>query len=265
MSDNTFQNQLVGSPCCLPKFSYENILTAYRDLGLGKFEAFSTWAHSSLNWHEDPQIARQQARDAGISITSFHLPQIRVKNIEGGLMDAVAAARYAQALGAKTVLLKADSREIFGQVGVRFLDLLDQREIAVTPVVQNHRGTAISTLEDYQEVFDRIGNDPRLKGVLEVGHFHRAGVLWEEGWDYLDERIALIHVNDIRDGQSVRYGTGEVDLDGLVQKIKSAKYSGEIVVELELATRESHPEETLDGLKNALALLTRLHAKAENL
>jgi sugar phosphate isomerase/epimerase len=128
--------------------------------------------------------------------------------------------------------------------------------------VQNHRGTAISTLEDYQEVFDSLDNDPRLKAVLEVGHFHRVGVSWQTGWEFLFDRIALIHVNDIRDGKSVHYGTGEVDFAALMQKIKTSNYTGEIVVELELETRDTNPKETLDGLKSAVTLLTRLHAEA---
>jgi sugar phosphate isomerase/epimerase len=139
------------------------------------------------------------------------------------------------------------------------LDALDEEQIRVTPVVQNHRGTAISTLEDYQEVFLLIDNDPRLKAVLEVGHFHRVGVPWRRGWEYLSGRIALIHINEIHDGKSVPYGTGEVDFAGLLRQIKATNYQGEIVVELELETRNSDPQETLHGLKNTVKLLTRLY------
>ncbi|MBW3635134.1 MAG: sugar phosphate isomerase/epimerase [Armatimonadetes bacterium] len=262
MPDNHFHHQLVGSPCCLPKWSYEELLPAYRNLGFTKFEAFSEWAQARLNWCADPAIAVQKATDAGIAITSFHLPVIGADDIEAGLDNAVAAARYAQGVGAKTMLFKAASSEVFGKMGIGFLDALDREQITVTPVVQNHRGTAISTLEDYQEVFDRLDNDPRLKAVLEVGHFHRVGVSWQTGWDFLSDRIALIHVNDIRDGNSVHYGTGEVDFAGLLQKIKATNYQGEIVVELELENRDTNPQETLQGLQSATALLTRLHSAA---
>jgi sugar phosphate isomerase/epimerase len=262
MTEHSFHQQLVGSPCCLPKWSYEEILPAYQKLEFTKFEAFSEWAQARLDWHEDPTIAKQKAQNAGIAITSFHLPAIGADNVEAGLEDAIAAARYAQAVGAKAMLFKATKRKVFGQIGVRFLNALDEEKITVTPMVQNHRGSAISTIEDYQEVFASLDHDPRLKAVLEVGHFHRVGVPWQEGWDFLSERIALIHVNEIREGKSVHYGTGEVDFAGLIKKIKSSNYKGEIVVELELETRDSDPEETLNGLKNAVTMLTRLHAQA---
>lgn len=175
MPDNHFQHQLVGSPCCLPKWSYEQLVPTYRDLGFSKFEAFSEWAQARLYWREDPAIAGQKALDAGIAITSFHLPVIDVSDIEAGLDNAIAAARYAQAVGAKVMLFKATTREVFGQIGIRFLDALDREQITVTPVVQNHRGTAISTLEDYQEVFNRLDNDPRLKQSSKLGIFIVSG------------------------------------------------------------------------------------------
>jgi sugar phosphate isomerase/epimerase len=78
-------------------------------------------------------------------------------------------------------------------------------------VLQNHFGTAISGVNDYRQVFSSPGDDLRMKAILELGHFQRAGIFWKEDWDYLGERVALIHVNDIRAGQSVLFGTGEVD------------------------------------------------------
>jgi sugar phosphate isomerase/epimerase len=254
--------QLVGSPCCLPKWSYEELLPAYADLGFTKLEAFSEWAHARLDWREPPAAAAQKALSSGIAITSFHLPLIHEENTETGLDNAIAAARYAEAAGARIVLFKAATKSVFEQIGTRFLDTLDRENIKVTPVLQNHKGSAISTIEDYQEVFDCLDNDPRLKAVLEVGHFHRVGVPWQAGWEFLGNRIALIHINEIRGGKSVPYGTGEVDFAGLIQKIKATGYQGEIVVELELETRDTQPQETLTGLKNAISLLTRLYAEA---
>jgi sugar phosphate isomerase/epimerase len=259
---SSLAGQLVGSPCCLPTWSFDELLPVYSDVGFTKLEAFSEWAHARLDWRETPATAAQKALSSGIAITSFHLPLIREENVEAGLDNAIAAARYAEAVGASIVLFKAATKSVFEQVGAKFLDTLDREHINVTPVLQNHKGSAISTLEDYQEVYDRLGNDPRLKAVLEVGHFHRVGVPWQAGWEFLGDRIALIHINEIRDGKSVPYGTGEVDFAGLIQKVKTTGYKGEIVVELELETRDTQPQETLTGLRNAVSLLTRLYAEA---
>jgi sugar phosphate isomerase/epimerase len=260
-NNHPLMQQLVCSPACIPSMPYDELLEAYSKLGFTKIEAFSEWAESRLNWREDPALAREMAQNFGIAITSFHLPLIKADDVEEGLTNAIDAARYADGVGAKVVLFKAGNREVFEQIGKRFLDALDEQQIGVTPVVQNHKGTAITSTDDYEDVFARVGHDPQLKGVLEVGHFHRVGVSWKEGWDYLGDRIALIHINDIRDGNSVHYGTGEVDFAGLLRQIKSSSYGGEIVVELELETRRTDPPATLAGLKDAIRVLTELYSQ----
>jgi hypothetical protein len=45
----------------------------------------------------------------------------------------------------------------------RFLEVLGEENPGLTPVLQNHLGTAFSTPEDYKEVFTGIGDDPRIR------------------------------------------------------------------------------------------------------
>jgi len=116
-------------------------------------------------------------------------------------------------------------------------------------------------LADFRQVLDAI-DDPRMKAILEVGHFQRVGANWRDGWDLLGARLALIHVNDIRDGRSVPFGTGEVDFAGLMKQVRQKGYAGNIVVELELATHETQPQVTLDGLRDATDLLCNLYDAA---
>ena len=248
----TFRDQLVSSPVYFPYWPLEKVLEACRDLGFHKFEGFSEWPECKLDWRGDPAIPRRFAEEMGLKFTSFHLPAIR-EDMEAGLENALIAAHYAAGLGAKIVIFKAATREIFARVTTKFLDALDRAAPGLVPVLQNHCGSAITTLEDYKEVFAGIGNDPRMKAILEVGHFHRAGISWKKGWDYLGERVALIHVNEIRDWESVLFGTGEVDFRGLVRHVKTSGYKGDIVVELELSSRETNPQETIDGAPSGAA------------
>jgi len=251
---SSFRDQLVSSPVYFPWWPLEKVLAACRDLGFHKFEGFSEWPDCKLDWRGDPAVPRRLAESMGVRFTSFHLPTIR-EDETAGLENALLAARFAAGLGAKIVLFKASSRGIYGRVTKKFLDEIDQAGLGLIPVVQNHKGTAIATLDDYREVFESIGNDPRLKAVLEVGHFQRAGISWQTGWDYLGDRVALIHVNDIHNDESVLFGTGAVDFRGLIRQVKTSGYRGDIVVELELASRESNPQETIDGVRQAVALL----------
>jgi sugar phosphate isomerase/epimerase len=250
--------RLVCSPCCLPTTAASDLLPAYRELGFTKYEAFCTWAECRHEWTRDPHKDRDHLASFGLRVTSYHLPMIG-EDIEAGLNDALAAARYASVLGGEgtCVLFKAATREIFGQVGKRFLNALEKERLGVVPVVQNHRGTAITTLDDYQEVLTRV-NDSRLKGILEVGHFQRVGTPWKPAWDVLGDTIALIHLNDInKEGASVLFGTGEVDIPGLMQAVRDRNFDGNVVVELELASNRTETEQTLNGLRDAIALLER--------
>jgi sugar phosphate isomerase/epimerase len=147
------------------------------------------------------------------------------------LERAVRGTHFAKAIGAEIVLFKADTIERFIQAGRPFLDRIEST--GITPVLQNHYGTAISTLKDFERVIDGI-NDPRMKTLLEVGHFHSAGVSWQDGYDLLGDSIALVHIKDQIGEQSVPFGTGEIDLPGLFQHMNSIGYRGNYVVEMEV-------------------------------
>jgi sugar phosphate isomerase/epimerase len=256
---SSLSSRLVASPCCLPRHSLAELYPAYRELGFEKFEGFSTWAAAAHDWRGDAGAAREEARRHGFEITSFHLPPITDDSGES-YENALAAARFAARLGAGVILFKARRRELFVDAGRRLLDAIGSEGLGLELALQNHKGSSITTLDDYRDVFARMGHDERVKAVLEVGHFQRVGISWRQGWELLEGRIALIHVNEIREGRSVPYGTGEVDFAGLMKKIRESGYAGNIVVELELDG--APPGETLRGLAAARTHLCSLYDQA---
>ena len=135
--------------------SQQDLFPAYQRLGFTKYEAFPSWAECRHPWGGNADEDRQRAADYGLEITSYHLPPI-TENIEESLGHALAAARYASRLGAKIVLFKAAKKDCFGAVGKRFLDVLEKENLNLTPVLQNHAGSAISTLQDYRDVFELL-------------------------------------------------------------------------------------------------------------
>ena len=102
----------------------------------------------------------------------------------------------------------------------------------VTPILTNHYGAAVETLEDYREVMDRV-DDARCRTVLEVGHFHSAGIGWREAYDALWPSFALVHIKDQVGAQSEAFGQGEVDLPGLFARLIADRWEGDAVVEME--------------------------------
>jgi len=226
-------DHLVASPCCNPEMALPEALAAYSRLGFGKFEAFTSWVQSAVDVEADPQRYLECAAGHGMRFTSTHLPPVD-DDLDASLARAVRAAEFADALGAGIVLYKATSRENYARSAGDFLDRIDR--LGVTPVLQNHAGTPISTLDDFREVIDAIA-DPRMKTLLEVGHFHSVGVCWREACKLLGESIALVHVKDQVARQSVPFGSGEIDLPGLFEHVKSVGYEGDFVVEMEVQDR----------------------------
>ncbi|HUW32304.1 MAG TPA: TIM barrel protein [Planctomycetota bacterium] len=243
-------NRIVASSCSNPKMNLDGVLAAHAGLGYRKFEAFTGWAASALDIDADPDAYVRKAASHGIRFASCHLPAV-TDDYDASLARSIHAAHFAEGIGAPIVLFKASSRDNYIKAAAAFLDAI--AGLSVTSVLQNHAGTAITTLDDFREVIAGI-NDTRMKTLLEVGHFHAVGVSWRRGCELLGDSIALIHVKDMKGAQSVPFGTGEVDLAGLVRHMQARGYEGDYVVEMEVKDAEN----TIRYLGDALHYLLEI-------
>lgn len=246
------------SPCSNFELPWVEAMRRYAELGFRKFETFNLWTPKGMGRHIAPAHCRAIAQRNEMQFISMHLPPInddRARSLE----VAIEAARFAQEIGAKIVLFKATSLENYIATGRQFLDAIDG--LNVTPVVQNHYGQAISTLDHFRKVLKGI-DDSRLRTLLEVGHFHSAGVAWREAFDLLGPSVALVHIKDQIGRTPVPFGTGEIDFSGLFQHMANAGYDGDYVVEMEAAPRQTartiellgQARSYLEGLCNELNL-----------
>jgi sugar phosphate isomerase/epimerase len=240
-------DRLTVSPCSNPELPLDDVLAAYSNLGYRSFEVFTGWAKSAFDINQPPEGYLELGRRYGMRFHSMHLPPVE-DDLDATLDRAVRAARFAEALGVKVVLFKATSRENYIRAARPFLDAI--AGVAVTPVLQNHAGTPISTLGDFNEVLQGIA-DPRMATLLEVGQFHSVGVSWRTGYHLLGSTIALVHVKDQIGRQSVPFGAGEIDLPGLFAHMESVGYAGNYVVEMEVEDKEN----TLRYLSEARAFI----------
>lgn len=239
------ENRIVTSPCSTPLLPLEAVFETHGQAGLRHIEGFTSWVQSALDWRADPAAYLALAARHGFAFASLHLPPVTGPE---SVAEAAAAARFAEALGCRVVLFKADSRERYIAAGPAFLEAT--ADLGVTPVVQNHAGSPITTLEDMLAVLEGIG-DPRMRALLEVGHFHTAGVPWRRAAEALEGRIALVHFKDQIGPQSVPLGTGEIDLPGLFDWLRAREYRGDYVLEMEVADSEN----TLRYLASAVRYL----------
>ncbi|OPZ04917.1 MAG: Inosose dehydratase [candidate division BRC1 bacterium ADurb.BinA364] len=251
LSADRLIERLVASPCCLPQAALDELLDSYSGIGFRKFEAFSSWCASAFDPESDPSEYRRRLESRDMRCVSFHLPKIG--DDAESVARAIAAARFAAALGARIVLYKADSIEAYIRAAKPFLDSIEG--LGLTPVVQNHFGTALSSLDDVRRALDGIA-DARMQGLLEVGQFHSAGVHWLDGCNLLKDRIALVHIKDQIGRQSVPFGRGQIDLIGLFRHLESEGYAGDYVIEMEVKDRENtfrYLREAVEYLRSNLA------------
>ena len=241
---------IVDHLACSPGtsgLSFERALEVFAWIGFRNMELFSRpGTPSAPDLDGDPAAYRTRAERHGMSVSSFHLPYIGA-DMDETFDAAVRAARFGEALGAEVALFNADTRPIMIEALPRYLDAVEDLDIAIA--VQNHPGRALETGEDYREVFAGVGNDPRLKGVLEVGSFHHYGWSWRQGYDLLEGRIALVHIKDMVGQQSVPFGTGEVDIPGLIEHLSAVGYRGKFVLEMSVVDKENTIPYTRDAFR----------------
>lgn len=237
-------SNLVGSPTVDPQLDVDSMLHLCSRMGLSKYEIMTSWVKSAFDIERDPQHYRNLGQKYGLQFTSLHLPPVDDDHTTS-LARAIRGARFAHALGVGVVIFKATSRPNYIQTARAFLDAIHDLEL--TTVVTNHANSPISTLAEYREVLDGV-SDSRLKALLEVGHFHKVGVTWREGYDLLAGRIALVHIKDMAGENPVPYGEGEVDFEGLFRHMQSVGYTGDYVFELEKVPRDQVERLMQDGL-----------------
>lgn len=221
-------SRLIASTCAFKERSLDDVVTTFARLGFEAMECFSRWTKAALDETQPPAALRARVERGGMKLYSLHLPPLTA-DLEASLLQAQKAACFAAALGMKLVVLPADDRALYRAAAPRFLDLA--QELGFTTVVEIHANASVANLEDVADLF-RLVPDPRLKVVLEVGHLHKACQHWRDATALLGERLGIVHLKDIRDGQNVGWRRGEIDLDGMMAHLRERKYTGDFVVEI---------------------------------
>jgi len=192
-------------------------------------EVFSEYTEAKIDINYPPENFIKMLSKYNMSFSSMHLPVI--KDLDEDLNHVIRTAEFAKQIGIEVVIFKAKTKELYISGAKKFLDLTEK--LKITAVLQNHKGTAISTLDDFKDVVRGI-NDKRMKTLLEVGMFHSVGTNWKDAYDFLSESVALVHIKDQIGETRVPFGKGEVDFYGLFKKLNDDNYKADIVIEMEV-------------------------------
>lgn len=249
-------HNLVASPVFDPLMELEPMLRICSQIGFRKYEIMTSWVKAAFDLCKGTQHYLNLAQTYGITYTSLHLPPVQAENPTITLQRAIDYAVFAHQLDVGVVIFKAESQALYIQHARQFLDAV--AALGLTTVITNHASTPISTLQDYQTVLDGVG-DERLKALLEIGHFYKVGVDWEQAYDFLKGRVALVHIKEMQDDKPVApYGTGEVAFADLFRRLQADGYTGDYVVELEKVPQEqavSLLEQSVAYLRDMMATL----------
>lgn len=237
---------LTASPVCCPQYDVEEAGSLFQKLGFSQVELFTSWTGARFQLGQDPAYVRGQWAAFGIRVVSFHLPSLDSESQEE-LVAIEESMTVAKALGAEVILAKAKTKELLIQHLPVWLEQAEKHDLKL--LIQNHKNSCLATVEDYREVLKAV-SDPRLGLVLEVGHFAAVWIDWRKAYEALPGSYQLVHLKDMKDGQCVPWGTGEVRIAEIFAQLKEDGYKGTFVVE-----HEGPPEERVAGLHGAVDYL----------
>lgn len=211
------------------KKTLDEALESYSSMGYRNFEVWLYGGRgSTFDISKGVDFYLEKGRQYGLGFSSLHLPAVEGTD-DDSFNAAVDGALFAEALGIRTVVFNATTKKVYVEAARKFLDALSGHDI--TAVIQLHEGRSIETMDDLTEVLDAVG-DERLKILHEVGSFHPLGISSKTVCERFNTRIGLVHVKDMVGEQSVPLGTGEVDIPGLFDFMRSIGYEGFYVIEI---------------------------------
>lgn len=246
----------VASPMCFPRDDLETVLARFERLGFTRIEGFARGPASALDSSGDPQHYRALAAAHGLSFHSIHLPVIDSSDPASSRF-ALDAIDFASGLGAPIALYKAASIDDYVRHAGAALDRAER--CGVTLVIQNHTGSVLATDDDIAAVLDGVQDD-RLRVLLEVGHYEKAGIPWRKPFERFRDRIGYCHIKDMRGTQSVVFGSGDVDLAGLFHEMGEVEYANGYVLEIEARDLGDDAARMEQALTDSLAALERILA-----
>ncbi len=257
--------ELSCSTCCIPNYNLDDALALFASSGYEYFETFTTWTGGQLDVHKvDKEDVRRKLAQYGLKLSSL--------NIENFVAEDYTAFRkrlerqkdniqWAIELGCGKINFKGGKRT---EDDMRSL-IQGAQELAAycadLPVelcLANHHGNRIERIEDLDRIFSEIDHS-KVGIVVDIGHYHSAGVDIRALIEKYADRIKLVHTKDQIGSQSVRFGEGEIDNPGLLKLLYDLGYDGFVVVEIEVEDKDNTPkyigdawsylQEILDTLK----------------
>ncbi len=226
---------LSFSPTVCPEALLSDALEMAKNAGFGKIELFRAWTESSpIHPDTSVRMVRECLQAAGVTLTGRKADSDE-RNLPYNLGQVEWDIHLARALGLKTANLKGGARTQEAQEDlIEGVNQLLERVPDVTLNLENHMGSRLQDLADYQTVMPHL--DGRVRILLDTGHLLSAGGDILQFAETFADRIGLVHLRDQQGDQPVPFGEGDLPFEGLIRTLRGAEYDGTLVVELEGVT-----------------------------
>lgn len=197
--------------------------------------------------------ARERLKNAGLIPVAMYGPSWGGANEEEVIRKAELILTYVNAsksMGIKT-LVSTDGQRVengLDMIVMTIRELIPELEkTGIRIGLEPHYKNRIETYEDYEYIFDKVGNHPNVGVCVDTGHFHSSGVDAGKIIRKWHDRIFHVHVKDHVGTQSVRFGHGDVDNAGVAKTLKEIGYNGYLSAELEVEDKSGTPEYTREA------------------
>lgn len=235
------QTRAYGSP--LPERG--EFLAALDGLDRAGYAGFET-NFRSLEKHfgANAEAMRQEIESRGVEMIGLHLGVglFEPATIPDELQTVRRVARGVKALGGKHLIIsgrklprnaagKADDAALLLKAATLNNAGRICHDLGVHVSSHNHTHEVAHDADEIRRLLSKT--DPELVSLLfDVGHVHHNEVdvpafVAEHG-----ERIAGLHIRDVRDGEEVLIGTGKVDFPALAGALRRSAWAGWVIVEV---------------------------------
>jgi len=276
------RSRLVGSTGIYPtgagaSFTLERALQGVRAAGLTNVELFGVQGyceHFDVNNGDTRASARVSRLFADYGLTPVALNVAAELNTERGVTHFRRAAAFAEQLGARMVVMNAESvsdetsrNAFFGHVP----DIVAvARRHGVMLALEIHGGL-ISTLADGARLVERIGSE-HVRVAYDIANVVRFGSILPEVDLHENaaaiEAIAYVHLKD-RSHLSEPYfspafGEGVIDFPVVLDLLERGGYRGLLGIESRLDGKPTSPEVVDVALRRSVTYLERIWTTAGN-
>ncbi|MFC1714421.1 sugar phosphate isomerase/epimerase family protein [Candidatus Poribacteria bacterium] len=240
--------RLGCSTCCIPEYTLDDALALFSSSGYEYFETFTTWTGGQLDVHKvDKEDVKRKIAQHGLKLSSLNIENFVAEDdtaFRERLERQKDNIQWAIELGCGKISFKGGKRT---EDDMRALirgaqELADYCEdLPVELCLANHHGNRIERIEDLDRIFSEIDH-PKVGVLVDIGHYHSAGVDIPALIKKYSDKIKLVHTKDQIGRQSVPFGEGEIENPGLLKLLHDLGYDGFVVVEVEVEDKENTPK-----------------------